>query len=297
MGLDAEVDAFLIHAAAEKGLAANSVEAYAEDLKDIAGYLEKEGLADWRQLDGLHAVAYLAHAAKNGLAPSSRARRLSALRGLVGFLRQEGKLAVDPLSGITGPKASGGLPWFLSQEEAGRLLEAPPADTDLGRRDRAILELLYAAGLRASELCGLEAGEVQEQVGCLVVKGKGGKERLVPLARRTLEVLADYQGGPRTRLLRGESREEVFVNFRGGPLSRMGLWKIVKRHAAAAGLPGRITPHTLRHTFATHLLEGGADLRSVQLMLGHADISTTEIYTHVEARRLIEVHRRCHPRG
>jgi integrase/recombinase XerD len=296
-GLDQDLDLYLAHLAAERGLAEATVSSYARDLKDAADWLEAQGVGSWAAVEELHLVAYLASLSRRGLAPRTRARRLSALRGLYGFLARERRAAGDPLAGVSGPKLPGGLPHFLSVEQMGRLLEAPPPDTDLGLRDRALLELMYAAGLRASEAVGLAVGDVQFQVGCLVVRGKGAKERLVPVHQGALELLRAYLAGPRERLARRPPPEEVFLNARGGPLSRMGLWKIVRKHAAAAGLPPEVSPHTLRHTFATHLLEGGADLRSVQLMLGHADISTTEVYTHVTRRRLIEVHRRHHPRG
>jgi integrase/recombinase XerD len=300
-GLDQDLDLYLGHLAAERGLAAATVESYARDLRDAADWLEAQGVGSWRGVEELHLVAYLAALSGRGLAARTRARRLSALRGLFAFLARENRAAGDPLAAISGPKLPGGLPRFLSVAEMDRLLETPPADTDLGRRDRTLLELMYAAGLRASETVGLEVGDLQLQVGCLVVRGKGSKERLVPVHRRALEAVEAYLAGPRERLLarrgRGGRPEEVFLNSRGGSLSRMGLWKIVRKHSAAAGLPAEVSPHTLRHTFATHLLEGGADLRSVQLMLGHADISTTEVYTHVTRRRLMEVHRRHHPRG
>ncbi len=295
--LDQDLDLYLTHLAAVRGLAANTLAAYADDLQDAARYLEDTGIRSWRQVDSLHVLAYLARLASRGMAPASRARRLSALRGLFRWLVESGALAKDPLAGLEGPRRHQGLPHFLSKEEMERLLAAPDLSRDLGRRDRAILELMYACGLRVSEVITLGVGDVQFQVGILAVRGKGGKERLVPVHRLALERLQDYLQGPRVRLLRGKSREEIFLNARGGPLSRMGLWKIIRKQVLAAGITTPVTPHTLRHTFATHLLEGGADLRSVQLMLGHADISTTEIYTHVTRLRLIEVHRKYHPRG
>ena len=295
--LDQDLDLYLTHLAAVRGLAANTLEAYAEDLQDAARYLAQAGVQSWRQVDSLHVLAYLAQAATRGLAPASRARRLSALRGLFRWLVESGALAADPLAGLEGPRRHQGLPHFLSQEEMDRLLAAPDTTRDLGRRDRAILELMYACGLRVSEVITLGVGDVQFQVGILTVRGKGSKERLVPVHQMALERLQDYLQGPRVRLLKGKNREEIFLNNRGGPLSRMGLWKIIRKHVLAAGITTPVTPHTLRHTFATHLLEGGADLRSVQLMLGHADISTTEVYTHVTRQRLIQVHRKHHPRG
>lgn len=296
-GLHHQVDRYLKHLAAERGLSPNTVQAYADDLAELSQYLEDQGVTNWAKLEGLHLVAYLARAGKKGLAPATRSRRLSSARGLVGYLIQRGDLNNDPLAGLSGPRRGQGLPYFLSQEEMERLLAAPSPETDLGLRDRAMLEVMYAAGLRVSEVIGLGVGQVQFQIGCLLVRGKGDKERLVPLHDKAMAALKLYLEGPRAKLLKKQNREEVFVNVRGGCLSRMGIWKIVKKHLGAAGISGPVTPHTLRHTFATHLLEGGADLRSVQLMLGHSDISTTQIYTHVTRQRLVEIHRRYHPRG
>jgi integrase/recombinase XerD len=295
--LHGAVDRYLAHLAAERGLAVNSVSSYAEDLADLTGYLLDEGLTAWDQVDSVHVIGYLSRAAKLGLAPRTRARRLSALRGLVAWLIKHGEMSHDPLTGLVGPRLPGGLPYFLSREEMARLLAAPDPLSDLGRRDRAILELMYAAGIRVSEVITLGVGNVQFQVGCLLVRGKADKERLVPVHETALKVLKDYLEGPRGRLLKGKRREEVFLNNRGDGLSRMGLWKIIRKYLLKANITGPVTPHTLRHTFATHLLEGGADLRSVQLMLGHSDIGTTQVYTHVTRQRLVEVHHRYHPRG
>jgi integrase/recombinase XerD len=295
--LDQGLDQYLTFLATVRGLSANTVAAYSEDLINIAEFMAEQGLQDWAGLDSLHVVAYLGAGKKRGLAPRTLARRLSSLRGMLKFMLQEGMLAENPLAGLSGPKTPDGLPHFLSREEVDRLLNAPDAEKDLGLRDRAMLELMYAAGLRASEVITLGVGDVQFQVGCLVVRGKGSKERLVPVHQTALDVLNAYLEGPRERLRQGKRREEVFLNARGGTLSRMGLWKILRKYVIAAGIKGHVTPHTLRHTFATHLLEGGADLRSVQLMLGHADISTTEVYTHVDRKRLSQVHKKYHPRG
>lgn len=295
--LEQGLDLYLTFLATVRGLSANTVAAYSEDLTDIAAFMDGQGLEDWSGLDSLHVVAYLGQAKKRGLAPRTLARRLSSLRGMLKFMLQEGLLASNPLAGLTGPKTPDGLPHFLSRQEVESLLNTPDPETDLGLRDRAMLELMYAAGLRASEVITLGAGDVQFQVGCLVVRGKGSKERLVPVHQTALDVLSAYLEGPRERLRKGKHREEVFLNARGGALSRMGLWKILRKHVLAAGIKGQVSPHTLRHTFATHLLEGGADLRSVQLMLGHSDISTTEIYTHVDRKRLSQIHKKYHPRG
>lgn len=298
LDLHGMVDVYLSHLSAERGLAEATVQSYAEDLADICAFLEQISVGGWDELKDLHMVSYLASKAKQGLAPASRARRLSAARGLVQYLMRRELLDDDPLAGLRGPKQNQGLPSFLSREEIGRLLDAPPDDTDLGLRDRAMLEMMYGAGLRASEVITIGVGQVQFQVGCLMVRGKGNKERIVPLHQIALDRLTAWLEGPRSRLLTGKKPvEQVFVNARGGPLSRMGLWKILDKHVKAAGITTHVSPHTLRHTFATHLLEGGADLRSVQMMLGHADISTTQVYTHVTTKRLSEVHSRYHPRG
>lgn len=295
--LDQGLDQYLTFLATVRGLSANTVAAYSDDLIDIAGFMASQGLEDWTGLDSLHVVAYLGGGKKRGLAPRTLARRLSSLRGMIKFMLEEGMLSENPLAGLGGPKTTDGLPHFLSRDEVNNLLNAPDGESDLGLRDRAMLEMMYAAGLRASEVITLGVGDVQFQVGCLVVRGKGSKERLVPVHQTALDMLSAYLEGPRERLRKGQHREEVFLNARGGSLSRMGLWKILKKHVLAAGIKGQVSPHTLRHTFATHLLEGGADLRSVQLMLGHSDISTTEIYTHVDRKRLSQIHKKYHPRG
>lgn len=297
MGLDRELDLFLDHLAAERGLAANTQEAYALDLRELAAFLESQGLCDWRGLDALHVIAWLAQMAKQGLSAATRARRLSAVKGLLRFLLERGRLPSDPLASLAGPKLPLTLPRFLSIEETRALLEAPDPSSDRGSRDRALLELIYAAGLRISEATSLQVGQVQFQVGLLAVRGKGAKERLVPVHELALTRLKDYLTGPRQRLLKGQQREEIFISTHAKPLTRMAAWKIIHKYVTQTGLGQGVTPHTLRHTFATHLLLGGADLRSVQLMLGHTDISTTQVYTHLTTQRLSEVHKKFHPRA
>ena len=296
-GLHKEIDAYLLHLATERGLADHTVSSYAEDLADIARYLEAQGLHAWQELDTLHVLGYLAHSQQQGLAPSTRARRLSAWRGFVKYMLVEKMIQKDPLLELSGPSLPNYLPEFLSQDEVLGLLESPNPDSALGLRDRALLEIMYAAGLRVSEVINLEIGQVQFQVGCLMVRGKGSKERLVPVHQTALQRLQEYMEGARLKLLNGARQEAVFVNNRGGRLSRMGIWKLLQKYAVLSGLRTKISPHTLRHTFATHLLEGGADLRSLQLMLGHSAISTTQIYTHVSQSHLTQVHHKYHPRG
>ncbi|WP_044350874.1 site-specific tyrosine recombinase XerD [Dethiosulfatarculus sandiegensis] len=296
-GLFYDLDLYLAHLAAERGLAENTVSAYSDDLRSFTDFLVEHEVPGWYGVDSLHIVSWLARLSRRGLAARTRARRLSAVRGLFRFLAENKMVDKDPLAKVSGPKLPSGLPRFLSPNEMEKLLASPDLTNNLGRRDRAMLETMYAAGLRISELITLGVGQVQFQVGCLLVRGKGGKERLAPLNQTAMEHLKSYMNGPRKQLMKSGLKEEVFLNARGGALSRMGAWKIIKKHVLAAGIPGKVTPHTLRHTFATHLLEGGADLRSVQMMLGHSDISTTEIYTHVSRKRIIEVHKRYHPRG
>ena len=290
------MDAYLTHLGVERALSPNTIEAYASDLADIVQYLAREGMGGWTELTPVHVLGYLATAAQQGLSPATRARRLSALKGLVRWMVRTGRLAHDPLGRVHGPKRGMGLPRFLSVEQARALVEAPDTSTHLGVRDRAILEVLYGGGLRVSELVGLKVGDVQWQVGCVLVTGKGSKQRIVPLNELALKWLERYISGPRTQLARAGAVEEVFLSRLGRAMSRMAVWNLLKKYSLKAGLEP-VSPHVLRHSFATHLLEGGADLRSVQLMLGHADISTTQIYTHVTTTRLVEVHRRCHPRG
>jgi integrase/recombinase XerD len=297
MRFEQGLDLYLDHLATERALAGNTVEAYAGDLRELTNFLVAQGVHAWSELDALYLIAWLTLMAKDGLAERTRARRLSAARGFTHFLYERSLIGDDPMATLEGPRLPRGLPRFLNQEEVTRLLAAPDQATDLGTRDRVMLELMYAAGLRIGEIIGLTVGQVQFQVGCLLVRGKGSKERLVPVHETALTLLKDYLEGPRHRLLKGNQREEVFISIRSGPLTRMAAWKVVRKHVAAAAIPGDVTPHTLRHTFATHLLLGGADLRSVQMMLGHADISTTEIYTHLTTQRLAEVHKAHHPRG
>lgn len=291
------VDDYLAVVATERGLSVNTLAAYGSDLADVLDYLVKQDVSNWGQVNEIYLLAYLAQMASQDKGAGTRARRLSTIRGLFKYLLQIGQVDRDPTAKLSGPKTPGGLPYFVSRPDMERLLKQPDTETTLGVRDRAMLEMMYASGLRVSEVITLGVGDVQFQVGCLVVRGKGGKDRLVPIHEKALESLSLYLGSARQKLLKGNQREQVFLNVRGGPLSRMGLWKIIKKYVTLAGIKGHVTPHTLRHTFATHLLEGGADLRSVQLMLGHTDIATTEIYTHVTSQRLKEVHRKHHPRG
>jgi integrase/recombinase XerD len=232
-----------------------------------------------------------------GLAPRSVARAVAAVRGFYRFLVMDRRLERNPADDLQPPRAWPALPKFLSLDEVDRLIAQPDVATPRGLRDRAMIELLYATGLRVSELVGVRAIDLHAEEHYLTCVGKGSKERIVPLGDQAADWIARYQSTARRELLKGRATSRLFVNMRGGPLSRVGFWKILKQYGRAAGLPRMLSPHVLRHSFATHLLERGADLRAIQLMLGHADLSTTQIYTHVLEARLRTVYDRFHPRA
>jgi integrase/recombinase XerD len=288
---------FLQHLAVERGLSRNTVAAYRSD---IAGYLEVlslSGTDDPAKATERDIARYLHDLKSAGTTASTLARKLSSLKAFHRFLLSEGLAPSDPTALLQGPRLWKKLPRVLSHHEAETLLSHPDSDSPRGMRDRALLEVLYGAGLRESEAISLRLEHLLWRTGFVRVLGKGERERMVPLGRRAWAALDSYLKEGRPRLLKGADHAVVFVNFRGLPLSRMGLWRIVRRHAVECGISKRVTPHTLRHSFATHLLEGGADLRSVQEMLGHASIATTQIYTNVDRTYLKEVHRTFHPRG
>jgi integrase/recombinase XerD len=296
--MDACVDHFLNFISVEKGLAVNTLAAYAHDLAVYSDYLKlTEKIDEPEHIDSLMIVRFLTCLREQGLAPRSRARALSTMRHFHRFLLREGHTTADPTTRIDAPRIQSRLPHLLSTAEVEALLEAPHADTHIARRDRAMLEVLYATGMRVSELIGLRLADIKLDIGCLHVMGKGSKQRLIPLGEVALEFLGDYLQNVRPRMTKGKSRQEVFLNTRGDKLSRQGFWKKLKGYALCAGINKTVYPHLLRHSFATHLLENGADLRAVQSMLGHADVSTTQIYTHVIQERLKQVHQQYHPRG
>ncbi|RMF83660.1 MAG: site-specific tyrosine recombinase XerD, partial [Nitrospirae bacterium] len=289
-------EAFLAHLAVERAAAPRTVAAYRRDLAAWVAHLAGAGkgpeAATAADLEG-----HLEALHRQGLAASSVNRRLSALRGLYRFLVAEGLAAADPTERVEGPRRRRPLPDHLDLEEVGRLLSQPDTGRPEGLRDRAMLELLYGSGLRVSELVALGEEAVHPEAGFVQVVGKGGKGRIVPCSEPALAWIERYREEGRPRLLRGRTARPLFVTARGRGLSRQWVGRLVDRYARAAGIRRRVTPHTLRHTFATHLLEGGADLRLVQAMLGHADIATTQIYTHVTRDHLREIVERFHPRG
>lgn len=294
--LSQSIDAFLSMAVVEKGLAKNTIEAYGRDLANLTQYLLGHDIRSWDRVQPTEIRAYVSSLRKQGLSPKSIARHVVTVRRLFRFLEGEGSIGASPMPELALARPSKKLPQTLSGEDLRKLLAQPEAIEPLGARDGAMLELLYASGLRVSELVALRLVQVNFQGNYLTVKGKGAKVRAVPFGQWARARLDSYLSADRPRLLKGKSSPFVFINRSGKPLTRQGFWKLIRRYALAAGIDKRVTPHTLRHSFATHLLEGGADLRSVQAMLGHADISTTQIYTHVDGARLKKVHREFHPR-
>jgi len=290
-------DRYLDHLRVERNLSPRTLEAYARDLSGLRVHLLAQGVTAVGDVNAVHLARWLAHLGARQQKPASQARALSATRQLFAFLVREGVLGASPAALLEGPTRRRPLPMVLSRAEMVRLVEQPLGKTPRGQRDRAALEMLYAAGLRASELCLLRLDDVHLALGVVRPCGKGSKERVVPLGRPAQEALEVYLKDGRPALLKGRPSPFVFIGNRARPLSRMGLFKIVRRCARASGIARPVSPHKLRHAFATHLLQGGADLRAVQEMLGHADISTTEIYTHVDREHLKAVVTRHHPLG
>jgi len=287
-------DQFIHHLRVEKGLAKNTIESYSRDLLRYVAFLEKRALPPLKasQIDIMDYVSSLA----GSLSIRSIARNLSSLKAFYRFLVSDGKIQTNPARLISNPKLPRRLPGVLSGEEVERLLAAPDAQTSRGMRDRAMLELLYASGLRVSELVGLRVAGINLEAGWVRTLGKGSKERMVPMGSKAQQSLKEYLAYSRPSLLKKRNSPCLFVTSRAKPMSRQAFWKIIKRCGGRAGISKEISPHSLRHSFASHLLEHGADLRSVQIMLGHSDISTTQIYTHVTRERLKQIHEKYHPR-
>ena len=291
------VQAFSDHLTLERGLSMRTVDAYRRDLERLVMFMTAGGVKRAADVTANDLREFTYFLKDQGLQATSIRRNVSAVRTFFGYLIAEGVVVTDPTDRVELPKTWRRLPGVLSRDEVGKLLDAPDPADRLFWRDKALLEFAYASGVRVSELMSVKVRDVDLQEGLALVYGKGAKERIVPLGRAALQALIVYLREIRPALVRQESQGVVFVNARGRPLTRMGVWKILQRHVRRAGIRKRVTPHTLRHSFATHLLEGGADLASVQEMLGHADIATTQIYTHVEREYLRDVHRRFHPRA
>jgi len=297
LSLDILADQFINYLLVEKGLSIKTIESYSQDIARYFNFLKENGIDNIEDTDTAVILSHLINLRKSGLEARSRARHLVTLRGFYRFLVEEKILKHDPISLVDLPKSTLKLPVVLSVEEVQQLLDAPDTNTAIGKRNAAMLELLYAAGLRVSELINLKLNDVNLEVAFVRVLGKGSKERIVPIGRHARDKIDDYIKTGRSRLLKNIASHYIFVARAGNPMTRQGFWKLIKQYAITAGIRKKIAPHTLRHSFASHLLEGGADLRSVQLMLGHVDISTTQIYTHVARAHLIKIHEQYHPRG
>jgi integrase/recombinase XerD len=291
------LERFRDYLALEAGNSAHTVESYLRDITRLAEYATSRGAKRPEQLSAAQLREFIYFLKDLGLAPTTIRRQISAIRTYFKFLVGEGIAARDPSERIESPKRWRTLPAVLSVAEVERLLQAPNTDEPLAIRDRALLEFAYATGVRVSELVGVRLQDISFEDRLARVFGKGAKERIVPFGKTALGVVSMYAREIRPKLDRGKSKGVLFLNARGTPLSRVGAWGVIKATARRAGLTKRVTPHTLRHTFATHLLEGGADLRAVQEMLGHADLSTTQLYTHVDRDYLRTVHRSYHPRA
>ena len=292
---------FLAALELERGLSRNTLEAYRSDLQQYGVFLSARG-RDALQVTPADLAAFVSELAdgtegRRPLAPATLQRKIACLRSFYRHLRREQIIDHDPTAELRPPRSRGRLPKVLTRDEVNRLLAQPAGNSPAALRDRALLETMYACGLRASEAITLELSELDLEAGMLRARGKGSKERIVPIGGKAIDALRAYLEHARPKLVGIRPEGRVFVNLRGGGLSRQGLYKIVRRHARSAGLEQRMSPHTLRHTFATHLLAGGCDLRSLQEMLGHADIGTTQIYTHLSAERLRDVYFDAHPRA
>jgi integrase/recombinase XerD len=298
MKRDPLIDQFADSLWLSDGLARNSIESYGRDIAQLDDWLRKEDAGSLLTAEPQHLQAFLGHRIETlHASPRSTARLTSAMKRFFQYLVREKLMASDPSAHLESPKLVRGLPQSLSEADVEALLEAPDADTVLGLRDRAMLETLYASGLRVTELVTLKVAQVSLDMGVVRVMGKGSKERLVPLGEAASDMIQRYAGSARIEILGGKKSDDMFVTQRGRAMTRQMFWHMIKRYAIKAGVNKPISPHTLRHAFATHLINHGADLRVVQLLLGHADITTTQIYTHVARERLKLIHAQHHPRG
>jgi integrase/recombinase XerD len=293
--MDAALNQFYQHLQVERGLAPLTVAAYARDLQDFWEFLAGRARSHWGAVVLTDLQDYFAQLEARGLAARSRARKLSALRQFFRFLQREEQVPANPVELLDSPRLPRRLPQVLGEQDVAALLAAPDPATPTGLRDQALLEVLYATGLRVSELVGLTLKQLDLRRGVVRPLGKGGKDRVVPMVALAVDKVQVYLDQGRPRLLHGRTSPYVFVNHRGGKLSRQGFWKLLKQYALKAGVK-TLSPHTLRHSFASHLLSRGANLRVLQMLLGHADLATTQIYTHLDAARLKQVHRKAHPR-
>lgn len=297
LAVEGLLDLFISYLRAERGLSPRTVDAYADDLRRYLKDLAGAGRREIAQVVPDDVRSHLARLAQRRLGPRSRARHLASIRMFHRFLQSEKVCSSDPTEHVETPRAPRRLPIYLTLDEVESLLAAPDERSVAGARDRAMIELLYATGLRVSELVSLPVNAVDLHQGFLIARGKGNKERVVPIGSKAVEKVRAYLGGPRDVILHGRQARALFVTPRGAGFSRMGFWKLLRRYALKAGIRKPLSPHKLRHSFATHLVERGADLRAVQAMLGHADLATTQIYTHVDGTRLRTVYDQHHPLG
>jgi len=295
--MDVLLDSFLSYLAVEKGLSENTLESYGRDLRKFIRYMEETGAGSAGEIKYSHILDYLAQFKDKGFNSTTIVRSIVSIRQFFKYLLMEKLIEEDPAARITTPRMKKGLPGVITLDEVESLLAAPDESTPEGLRDSAMLETLYATGIRVSELIGLKQNDVNFELGFVVVYGKGSKERLVPVGDKARQKLLEYLSTSRPAMLKSRESKALFVTRLGKGMTRQGFWKIIKHHALKAGVAKKISPHTLRHSFATHLLERGADLRTIQIMLGHSDISTTQIYTHVESERLKVIHKKYHPRS
>jgi integrase/recombinase XerD len=295
--MEEHISLYLIYLQSEAGLARNTILAYRDDLDRLSAFAAARDLADAADLTAEDVLAFLMEERARGRSPASVARALVSVRCLLKYLALEGRIDGRILERLDAPMVWQRIPEVLSPEEVEALLDAPDPGTPLGTRDRALLEMLYATGARATETVSVTVDRLDLDLRYVRVVGKGNKERIVPVGKAAARAVREYLNGARNELLRGRQTDRLFVTRLGADLRREDLYRIVRRHAQRAGIRSRVSPHTLRHSFATHLLSGGADVRHVQEMLGHASVRTTQIYTHVEADRLRSVHRQFHPRG
>lgn len=294
---DILLDEFLNFIAVEKGLSKNTIEAYSRDIIKYISFLEA-GEISLLQASPSHIVSFLSNLKENGISVRSYTRNLIAIRMFYKFLLKNGRISNAPTANIDMPKLAARLPETLSIEEVDRLIEAPKAEDKLGLRNKTMLETLYATGMRVSELISIKLNDLNLQTGYIVAYGKGSKERIVPLGENAISYIRKYLDSSRPMILKNRKSEYLFVTNRSKKLTRQAFWALIKRYALLAGISkNKVKPHALRHSFATHLLERGADLRAIQTMLGHADISTTQIYTHVKTDALKAIHKKSHPRG
>jgi integrase/recombinase XerD len=292
-----DIDGFIAYMDLERGLSKNTRESYQRDLDQAATYLDKHGVSDWRTVDESQISDWLRYLSRRNIAAASLARKLTTLRVFARFLVRENIRSDDFSALLTGPKLSRRLPETLTAEEITRLMQSPQGGDPASLRDRALMELLYSSGLRVSELASLNIQHIDLDQGFLRVFGKGSKERVVPVGGRASDAIKAYLESGRPHFVKAKTGSQLFLNNRGGSLSRVRLWMIVQSYAKRAGITKTVKPHLLRHSFATHLLSGGADLRAIQEMLGHASIATTQIYTAVESKRLLDHHAKFHPRN